>query len=102
PRIRTEGGRDHLVGRYGGDQIAYHLLLAQAELAGAGSVDVDMQRRIVQILRDEDIVHPGYPADPGGQLRGRGVRKLQVRTAHLHVDGRGHTEIQHRIDESAG
>ncbi len=93
--------RDHLVGGEGGDDVADHFLLSQAQFAGARAIDRELQRGVVEILRNEDVLHAGRQADLGRQFLRQSVAGGQTRSADLHVDGRGQTEVEHRIGETA-
>ena len=56
-RIDPEAGRDHLIGGQRGDDVVDHFALVEAQLAGAHAVDIELQRRIVDVLRNEDVRH---------------------------------------------
>ena len=55
PRIDPDIRRDHLVRGERGDDVLDDFLFAQPELAGARAVDVELQRGIVEILRNVGI-----------------------------------------------
>ena len=53
--IDPVAGRDHLVRGERGDDVADDFALVEAELAGAGAVDIELERGIVEVLRDVDV-----------------------------------------------
>ena len=67
------------------------------------AVDVEAQRRIVDVLRDEHVADARRAAgsSPASAAR-RLVDRLDVRAAQLHVDRCGQALVQHRIDHAAG
>ena len=67
-RIDPVAGRDHAVRGERGDDVVDHFLLIQAELAGAGPVDVQSERWVVQVLRNVGIRDSAYRADLRGKL----------------------------------
>ena len=66
------------------------------------AVDVDAQRRIVQILRDEDVGCRGRGAEACRNALGHLVSGLQIGAADLDVDGRGRSHVDHGIHQAAG
>ncbi len=79
-----------------------HFLLVQAELTPRGSVDVQLQRRKIEVLRNKDVADPGNSRILPASSSGRPVTVLHIGTRNLHVDGRGHPKIQDRIHQAAG
>jgi hypothetical protein len=57
--IDPVAGRDHAVGGERGDDVVHHFALIQAQLAGAGAIDIEAQRRVVDVLRRVDVGHAG-------------------------------------------
>ena len=79
-RIDPEAGRDHLVRSQRGDDVLHHFPLAQAELARAHAVDVQLQSGIIEILRDEDVGHAADFADLAREIESQFVVALKIRT----------------------
>src|ERR1700744_2623131 len=65
---------DHLVRRKGSDDIRQYLFFSQPQFRRMQSINVDAQRRIVEILRNEDVSHSGIAA----KLRCDGLRCFVV------------------------
>src|SRR5579872_3226120 len=90
-------GGDHRVRVQGGDHVVYHVFLRQSQLGCMHSVHVHAQCGIVQVLRDVDFTYTRQTADLGCQILCHSVDLMQIGTAHLHIDRRGHAHIKHRI-----
>ena len=58
-----------------------------------GAVDVQLQGGIINVLGNEHIADAAELARWTGNLSSDGVYLVQVISAHLHVDGRGQTQI---------
>ena len=78
-----------------------HFLLAQAELARPHAVDVEFQRRLVQILRNENVRDTGDLADFSRQIERELIVGLQVGAGDLDVDRGRQTHVQRRFDQTA-
>ena len=63
--------RDHLVRSERGDHVADHFALIESELAGARAVHIEPQRRIVDVLRNENIGDTVDRRICGGQVGSR-------------------------------
>ncbi len=78
-----------------------HIRHGQAELAGALAIDVDVERRIVVLLRELQIAQEAEL----GQLRLHflrvGVIVLQADSLHRDFDGRRRAEAHHLGDDIA-
>src|SRR5207245_7016443 len=96
--IDAKAGRYHLVRSEGGDHVVDHLALIETHLAGARAVDVELQRGVVDILRNEDVGHAWDAPNARGKLQGGGIGSFHVGTGHLHVDGRRKSQVQDRVD----
>ena len=88
-RIDPDIRRDHLIRSERGDDVLDDFLFAQSQFAGARAIDVELQRGIVEILRNVDIGDAVDLPDLTGKVERGLVAGLQIRAAHLHVDGRG-------------
>ena len=60
-------------------------------------VYIQAQRRIIHVLRNVDLTDARQPPDLAGQVLRDPVALLQLRTAHLHIDGRRHPHVQDRV-----
>src|SRR5262249_59236129 len=101
-RIDPEAGRDHLVRSEGRDHVVDHLPLVKSELARPDAVHVELQSRVVDILRYKHVGYAFNLADAGGKLQGGVISLLHIRTRNLYVYGGGKSHIQDRIDQTAG
>ncbi len=93
---------DYLVRCQRRDDVAHHLFLVQPKLAGPYAVDIELERRVVDVLRDEHVTHIGQAVCPARQLGGDAVGRLEAVAAHLDVQGSRQPQVQNRIDEAAG
>ena len=99
--IDPKAGRDHLVRRQRGNHVVHHFALVQAQFAGSHAVHVELQSRVVDILRDEHVRDPGNGFDLRGKLQRRLIGVLLVAARHLDIDGRRQAQIQDRIHQSS-
>ena len=58
-RIHPEARGDHLIRRERRDHVVHDLALVEAEIGGALAIDVEPQRRVVDVLRDVDVADAG-------------------------------------------
>jgi hypothetical protein len=63
---------DHAIRGQGGDHVIDDFLLAKAHLAGAHAVDVELQGRVIDVLRRKHVGNAGDIANLRGE-RERGV-----------------------------
>ena len=94
--------RDHRVRGQRGDEVAHYFLLGEAELARSHAIDVQLQRGIIDVLRDIGIAHAGDFANLPGKLERRVVGLGQIIARDLHIDRRRHAHAEHRVDQAAG
>ena len=94
--------RDHPVGGQRGDEAVHHFLCAQAQFAGALAVNVNLQRRIIHVLRHQHVADARQGARLLGDLGGDVVRRLHIHAADLDVQRRGHALVEDGIHQAAG
>ena len=100
-RIDPVARRDHLVRGQRRDDVGDDFAFAEAQLRGARPVDIEPQSGIVEILRDVDVADAGQLTDSCRQrLRDLEIG-FEIRAAHLHVDRRRQSQIQHRVHQAA-
>jgi hypothetical protein len=73
--------RYHLVRSERRNDVLDHFLLAQSQFAGARAIDLQLQGRVIEILRDVSIRHAAYLADLPGQIERGLIAGLQIRAA---------------------
>ena len=72
----------------------HHFFLAEAEFSGAHAVNLKLQGRVVDILRNVDVVHTRHAANLTREVGGDPISRLEVLAAHLQINGRGKTLVQ--------
>ena len=100
--VHPVAGRDHHVRSQGGDDVAHHLLFAQPQFAGAEPVNVQLQRRVIHVLRHQHVAHPRQGARLPGDFDGRLMFLLQIHAADLDVQRRRQPKIENRVHQAAG
>ena len=98
-RIEIVGRRDLRAAREIDDEAVGDVALGQPDILRAGTVDIDVEGRIVGRLLDARIGDAGNAADPAQQLVGVGEIGLQIGAADLQVDRRRRAEIQDLADD---
>ena len=93
---------NHAVGGQRRDQAVRDLLGAQPQLAGALAVNLDLQGRVIHILRYQHVAHPGQGAHLPGDLAGDVVQGPQVHAGDLDVQRRGDALVENRVHQAAG
>jgi len=97
--VNPEAGRYHAAGGERGDHIVDDFLRTQAHHAGSLSIDIQLQTRIVNALRNVDIAYVGHSVNLGGQRGRKLVGLVHVLRFDLDVDGSGQALIDDGIDE---
>src|SRR6185437_7585898 len=95
-------GRDHAVGGERGDDVVNDLALIEPQLRGALAVHIELERGVVQVLRDVYVADAAQAAD----LPGQGPRHLavlaEVGAGDLDVNGRGQALVQDGVHHGSG
>ncbi len=94
--------RYHLIGRQRRDHIVDHLALIETHLAGPCTVDIELQRGVVDILGYEYVGDAWNSPNPRGELEGGVIGPFEIGAGHLDIDGRRKAQIQDRVDHTAG
>ena len=102
-RIDPDRRRDHLVRGERRDDVGDHVALAQPEPRRLHAIDVDVERRVARLPAGRTCRRPRAA---GGSTRSTVAARpscsvVVVGPAQLHVDRRGETEVQHRVDDAA-
>src|SRR6266481_578360 len=101
-RIDPIVGCDHAVGSESGDHVVYDFFLRKAEEAGLLSVHVQLQRGVINVLRNEDVAYGLQRAHRLGNFLRYAIDFVEVVPADLNVDGGGQSKINHRIHKAPG
>ena len=101
-RVHPIAWRNHLIGSQRGDDIANDFFFVQAKLGGAQPVNVQLERRIIDVLRYEHVADAGQRPGFSGDVRRDFMGALQVVAGDLNVQRRGHSQIQNGVHKSAG
>src|SRR5258708_35077621 len=94
-------GCDHSVGNECGDHVVDDLFLLETKEAGALTIYVQAQSGIIHILRNQQVIDSANLANLSGEVERRSGGAVQVHAAHLNVNGRGQTQVQDRVDQTA-
>src|SRR3954468_17404846 len=78
------------------------LLGRQAKLARSRTINVQLQGRVIDVLRDQHVADARQSAHLLRDFNRRAVGRLQVGTIYLNIDGGRQTEVQNRINQPAG
>ena len=101
-RVNPIARRNHLVGSQRGYDIANDFFFVQAKLGGAQPVNVQLQCRIINVLRHQHVADARQRLGFLRDVRRDFVGAVHVIAGDLDVQRRGHSEIQNRVHESAG
>ena len=93
---------DHSIGSQCGNDIVYHLFLAQPEFTCPQAVNVKMERGVINVLRDIDFTHARRLANFTRQPSGHSIAGFQIRPAHLNINRCRQSLIQDRIYDAPG
>src|SRR6266478_473880 len=99
-RVDPVVGGDHAVGGQRRDYIIDHLPLRQSQLTGFLAVDVELECRIVHVLRDKHVTHAWEKTRLRGDFRGNRITGIHVVSADLNIDRRGQAQVEYGTDEA--
>ena len=85
--------------RKGNEQAIGHIPLRETDNASEGTVDVDIDLRVVEGLLDAQIGDAGHRADALQQIGGISIAGVPIRADDLHVDWRRQAEIEDLRDD---
>ena len=82
-RIDPQAGGDHLVRSQRGDDVGDNFFLTEPEFARPHAVDVELQRRLIEILRDEYVGHAVDLPDLAREIEREFVVALKIRDPEI-------------------
>src|SRR5689334_16574107 len=98
PIIRS----NHAVGSERGDDIVHDFLLGEAQEAGFFAVHVEFERRVIDVLRNEHVIHIFELAHGLGEVRGGVVNLVEIVAANLNINGCRQAEIDYGVHQATG
>src|SRR5437588_3680662 len=91
---------NHLVGSQSCNNVIYDLLLAEADQAGSLAINIDAQRRVIDVLRYLQVYYSLEFANSVRDLGGGGVGFVEVHTTNLNINGRRQSQVEDCVYET--
>ena len=101
-RIEPVVRRDERVTAQRREQSRRDLLLGYSQLERFGSIDLDLERRVVERFRNPHIVDARNQRHLRGETRGDVVVGVEIVAVDLSVDRRRQPEVQHLVHDVGG
>src|ERR1700741_2158482 len=98
-RIDPVARRDHPIRRQRRDHVVHYVFRRQPQQTRLLAIDVQLQPRIIDVLRDQHVAHPLRPLQLQRDLPRDPVPLPEIVVAHLDVQRRRQSLVHHRIHQ---